>query len=182
MSALTTLARPYAKAAFSLAQDSGEGASALSHWQDMLSLASEIAVDERVAGILENPLVSPEQAVALLNDLTGDRFDERFRAFIKVLGESRRLPLLPEIVALFRKLKQAAEQRLQVRVVAARALDEDQAERMSNALARRFNCAIDLESEIDPGVLGGAVIYAGDQVIDGSLRGRLNKLSNELSR
>lgn len=182
MSALTTLARPYAKAAFGLAQDSGHGAEALAAWQDMLTLASEFVADERVAGIMENPLVSSAQAVQLLNDLAGDRFDERFRAFISVVGASRRLPLLPEINALFSKLKQAAEQRLRVRVVAARELDQDQVGRMSGALQRRFNCAIDLESEIDPSVLGGAVIYAGDQVIDGSLRGRLNKLSNALSR
>lgn len=179
MSALITLARPYAKAAFSLAQDSGQ---ALAAWQDMLTLASAFAADERVAGVLENPLVSPAQAVRLLNDLAGDRFDDRFRAFITVVGESRRLPLLPEINALFSKLKQAAEQRLQVRVVAARELDQDQVGRLSAALQRRFNCAIDLESEIDASVLGGAVIYAGDQVIDGSLRGRLDKLSNTLSR
>jgi len=178
MSSRTTLARPYAKAAFSLAWD----AEALASWEDMLTLASHLASNEEVAGVLENPLVSPEQAVALLLELAGDRFDPRFRAFLGVLGESRRLPLLPEIITLFRKLKQAAEQRLHVRVVAARALDEDQVGRMSAALARRFNCAIDLESEIDPSVLGGAVIYAGDQVIDGSLRGRLNKLGNALSR
>ncbi len=182
MSSLTTLARPYAKAAFGLARDSGPGAEGLTHWQEMLTLASQFAADEQVAGILENPLISPEQAVKLLNDLAGDRFDEGFRAFLAVLGESRRLPLLAEIITLFRKLKQAAEQRMQVRVVSARPLDEDQAERMKAALASRFNCAIDLESEIDASVLGGAVIYAGDQVIDGSLRGRLSKLSSALQR
>jgi len=182
MSALTTLARPYAKAAFSLAQESAPGAEGLSAWQDMLALASELAADQRVAGVLDNPLVSPAQAVQLVNDLAAGSFDDRFRAFVTVVGERRRLGLLPEINALFKKLKQAAEQRLQVRVVSARALDDDQAERMAAALQRRFNCAVDLESEIDPGLLGGAVIYAGDQVIDGSLRGRLNKLSNALSR
>lgn len=182
MSALTTLARPYAKAAFSLAQDSGPGDEGLARWQGMLALASKFAADERVAGVLENPLVSPAQAAQLVNDLAAEGFDDRFRAFIAVVGARRRLALLPEIHALFEKLKQAAEQRLHVRVVAAKALDDDQAERLSNALARRFNCDIELESETDPGVLGGAVIYAGDQVIDGSLRGRLNRLSNELSR
>jgi len=182
MSSLITLARPYAKAAFSLARDRGQGERSLASWQDMLTLASQFAADERVVRVLENPLVPPPQAVTLLLDLAGDRFDERFQAFLTVLGESRRLLLLPEILTLFKKLRQAAEQRLQVRVVAARALDEDQAQRMSTALERRFNCAIDLESEIDPGVLGGAIIYAGGQVIDGSLRGRLNKLSNALTR
>ena len=68
-----------------------------------------------------------------------------------------------------------------MRVVSAQALSEDQAGRMSEALARRYKCAIELENEIDPAVLSGAVIYAGDQVIDGSLQGRLNKLSSALS-
>ncbi len=90
--------------------------------------------------------------------------------------------MLPEIAALYLKLKHQAEQQLQVRVVSATALNDEQVKRMSEALAKRFNCAIDLEREIDPSVLSGAVIYAGDQVIDGSLRGRLEKLNNALSR
>ena len=182
MSSLTTLARPYAKAAFSLATEDGQGSEALSAWQNMLTLASQIAGDALVADVLENPLVSTGQAIDLLTGAAGDRFNERFNAFIGVLGANRRLALLPEITALFARLKQEAENKLQVRVVAATPLDDDQVGRMSEALARRFNCDIELESEIDPGVLGGAVIYAGDQVIDGSLRGRLNKLSNALSR
>jgi F-type H+-transporting ATPase subunit delta len=180
MSSLTTLARPYAKAAFSLAQEGGAGA--LKSWQDMLQLASEIAANPSVAGLLDNPLVAPAQAVDLLAAAGGSRFDERFGAFLGVLGANRRLPLLAEITVLFGQLKQAAEQRLLVRVVAAQPLSEDQASRMSSALARRFKCAIELETEIDPQVLGGAVIYAGDQVIDGSLQGRLNRLSAALSR
>lgn len=182
MSSLTTLARPYAKAAFSLASEGGEGGETLSAWQDMLTIASQIAADELVAGVLENPLVSTDQAIDLLTGAGGERFNERFKAFLGVLGANRRLPLLPEITALFARLKQEAENKLTVRVVAATPLDDDQVNRMSEALAKRFNCAIELESEIDPSVLGGAVIYAGDQVIDGSLRGRLNKLSNALAR
>ena len=104
MSSLTTLARPYAKAAFSLAQDSG----ALESWQGMLLVASQIAGDTSVAGVLDNPLVSPAQAVDLLTAAGGDRFDERFRAFLGVLGANRRLPLLPEITSLFRRLKLAS--------------------------------------------------------------------------
>ncbi len=180
MSSVTTLARPYAKAAFSLAQE-GDSA-ALKSWQDMLVLASAIAADNSLAGLLDNPLVAPAQAVELLTATGADRFDERFKAFLGVLGANRRLPLLTEVTALFNRLKQAAEQRLLVRVVVAQALSEEQASRMTEALTRRFKCAIELESEIDPQVLGGAVIYAGDQVIDGSLLGRLNKLSSALAR
>jgi len=178
VSSLTTLARPYAKAAFSLARDAG----ALEAWQSMLELASRIAGDRQVAGVLENPLVSPRQAVELLTAAAGEGFNEQFTAFLNVLGVNRRLPLLAEIAALYTLLRQEAESRLRVRVVAAQALEADQAERLTQALARRFDRAIELESEIDPAVLGGAVIYAGDQVIDGSLRGRLEKLSKALSR
>lgn len=180
MSSLTTLARPYAKAAFALAQEAGAGA--LARWQSMLSLASQIAANEQVAGVLDSPSVSISQAVDLIAAAGGGQFDQRFIAYLGVLGANRRLSLLPEIAALYLKLKHQAEQQLQVRVVSATALNDEQVKRMSEALAKRFNCAIDLEREIDPSVLSGAVIYAGDQVIDGSLRGRLEKLNNALSR
>lgn len=182
MSSLTTLARPYAKAAFALAQEAGAGAGALARWQSMLSLASQIAANEQVAGVLDSPSVSISQAVDLIAAAGGEQFDQRFIAYLGVLGANRRLSLLPEIAALYLKLKHQAEQQLQVRVVSATALNDEQVKRMSEALAKRFNCAIDLEREIDPSVLSGAVIYAGDQVIDGSLRGRLDKLNSALSR
>ena len=178
MSSLTTLARPYAKAAFGLAQDGND----LAKWQSMLTLASQIAANEQVAEVLDSPLVSVEQAVALVADTGSEHFDAPFKAYLGVLGSNRRLALLPEVASLFIRLKQQAENQLQVRVVSATPLDEDQAKRMSEALAKRFNCAIELDREVDPGVLGGAVIYAGDQVIDGSLRGRLEKLTSALAR
>ena len=175
---LTTLARPYAKAAFGLAQDGNS----LAQWQSMLALASQIAANEQVAEVLDSPLVSVKQALELVTSVAGEQFDERFKAYLGVLGANRRLSLLPEIASLFIRLKQQAEQQLQVRVVSATALSDDQATRMSEALAKRFNCDIELDREVDPSVLGGAVIYAGDQVIDGSLRGRLEKLTSALAR
>jgi F-type H+-transporting ATPase subunit delta len=119
--------------------------------------------------------------VKLLADIGGEHFNEKFRDFISVLGANRRLPLLPEITVLYRRLRQKAENRLHVRVVSAVPLEEDQSARLRAALTKRFESEIDLESEIDPGVLGGAVIYAGDQVIDGSLLGRLHRLEQNLS-
>jgi F-type H+-transporting ATPase subunit delta len=182
MSSLTTLARPYAKAAFSLAQEGQASSDSLSDWQNMLNLASEVTSNKQVAEALESPAVSPQQAVGLVTGIGGERFSEPFNSFLSVVGENRRLSLLPEVTALFLRLKQAAEKSLQVKVVAAVALDDDQLGRMSEALAKRFNCTIELDTEIDPEVLGGAIIYAGDQVIDGSLSGRLNKLTNALSQ
>jgi len=177
MSSLTTLARPYAKAAFELAEAGND----LAGWDGMLTLAEVIASEESIAGLLENPLVGAARVVKLMTDIGGEHFNEKFRDFISVLGSNGRLPLLPEISVLFRRLRQEAEKRLHVRVVSAVPLEEDQTSRMRDALARRFESEIELESEIDPAVLGGAVIYAGDQVIDGSLLGRLHKLEQNLS-
>ncbi len=177
MSSLTTLARPYAKAAFELAQSGSD----LAGWDSMLTLAGTIASEESVAGLLESPHVGATRVVKLLADIGGEHFNEKFRDFISVLGANGRLPLLPEITVLYRRLRQKAENRLYVRVVSAVPLEDDQSSRLRVALAKRFESEIDLESEIDPGVLGGAVIYAGDQVIDGSLLGRLRRLEQNLS-
>lgn len=177
MSSLTTLARPYAKAAFELAQ----GEQSLAAWDGMLSLACDIVTEESMAALLENPDVSREQVLGIITGAAGDAFSERFRGFLSVLSENGRLPLLPQVVDIFRALREKAENRLSVRVVSAVPLDDEQAHRMKDALARRFECEIELDNQIDADVIGGAVVYAGDQVIDGSLRGRLDKLSNSLA-
>ncbi len=177
MSSLATLARPYAKAAFELAQDE----QALARWDDMLSLASSIAADHSMVKLLDSPEVSSDQTVSIITEAGGEAFDGRFRDFLSVLAANGRLPLLPSVTGLYRRLRDKAERRLSVKVVSAIALDEDQAGRLQEALARRFECEIELENEIDAEVIGGAVVYAGDQVIDGSLRGRLQKLSNSLA-
>ena len=177
MSSLTTLARPYAKAAFELAQDQQE----LARWEDMLVLSTEIAMDDSMANLLESPHVSGESVVEIMTDAAGEAFNSRFRDFLSVLAVNGRLPLLPQITELFQQFREEAENRLSVKVVSAVPLDEDQVGRMKEALARRLQCEIELNNEVDEGVIGGAVVYAGDQVIDGSLRGKLEKLSAGLA-
>jgi len=177
MSNLTTLARPYAKAAFELAQAEQD----LAGWDNMLSLASNIVSDEEMAYLLDSPEVSDAQATLIIVETAGDAFSGKFRDFLSVVSVNARLPLLPEITELYRHLRDEAEKRLSVRVVSAIPLDDDQSARLRDALARRFDREIELENEIDTKVIGGAVVYAGDQVIDGSLLGRLQKLSNSLT-
>jgi F-type H+-transporting ATPase subunit delta len=177
MSSLATLARPYAKAAFELARDE----QALAPWDDMLTLASEMAAEESMAVLLESPHISNEEVVKIITDTAGEAFYGRFRDFLSVLGGNGRLPLLPQVSSLFRELREEAEKRMSVKVVSAVPLDEDQAGRLKEALSRRMECEIELDNEIDKNVIGGAVVYAGDQVIDGSLRGKLEKLSASLA-
>jgi F-type H+-transporting ATPase subunit delta len=177
MSSLTTLARPYAKAAFELAQNEA----ALAQWDEQLKSAGEVVRDSGMAALLGNPQVTSSQARSILVEALGGDLERRFANFIEVLGTNDRLSLLPEIAVLFRKLREDAEKRLSVRVISAVALEDDQAQRMQSALAKRFDCEVEMVNEVDTSVLGGAVIYAGDQVIDGSLLGRLQKLQNSLS-
>jgi F-type H+-transporting ATPase subunit delta len=175
MSNLATLARPYAKAAFDLARTQDD----LAGWNNALANASAVVADERMAVWLNSPDLDRGKAVQIIGDAAGG--SDSFTRFLNVLADNDRLSLLPQVTGLFGKLREAAENRLRVRVVSAVALEEDQAERMSQALARRFDCAVELRNEIDAGVLGGAVIYAGDEVIDGSLKGRLASLESSLA-
>ena len=177
MSNVTTLARPYAKAAFELAVAEDATAS----WNDMLVLASAQVTEESMANLLESPHVSGGQLVQILSDTAAEAFNARFRDFLSVLAENKRFPLLPEITGLYQTLREEADKLLRVKVVSAFELDESQATRMKDALARRFDREILLESEVDSGLIGGAVVYAGGQVIDGSLKDRLTKLSNSLA-
>jgi len=177
MSSLTTLARPYARAAFDLARKAGD----LAAWDDALAAASKVVAEPAAESFLANPSVKPAQAVSLLTDAIGDGVDPAFVRYLGVLADNERLSLLPEVTRLYEELREAAEKRLTVRVVSAIALEDEQAKRMQAALAKRFDRDIQLQNEVDPSVLGGAVIYAGDEVIDGSVRGRLARLQNSLA-
>jgi F-type H+-transporting ATPase subunit delta len=177
MSSLTTLARPYAKAAFDLAR----GRQSLGDWGAWLQTASQVVAEAAVANWLTSPTLDRSQPVQLIADAAQVAVDSHFGRFLGVLAENDRLGLLPEITLLFNRLREGAEGRLKVRVVSAIPLQSDQAERMSAALQKRFECEVELENEVDAGVLGGAIIYAGDQVIDGSLKGRLDRLQNSLA-
>ncbi len=176
MSSRTTLARPYAKAAFELARQD----SALAAWDEMLVLVAGLVAEPALSELLASPLVSGAQAAEVISEAAAEGLDMPFKGFLGVLADNGRLPLLPEIARLYRQHRLQAETRLQVRVVSAQALDAEQADRLREALARRFQREIELEPVIDASVLGGAVVYAGDQVIDGSLRGRLQKLRNRM--
>ena len=177
MSSLTTLARPYAKAAFDLSN----GDSNLAGWDAMLSAAATVTSDESMAGWLHSPHSTASKAVEIIVEASDGEVDARFQSYLGVLADNGRLSLCAEISRMFEELRLEAEKRLQVRVVSAVALQDSEAERMQTALAKRFDCEISMKNEVDAEVLGGAIIYAGDQVIDGSLQGRLNRLETSLN-
>lgn len=177
MSSLTTLARPYAKAAFELARSDDN----LAAWDEMLAAAATVTADEGMANWLQSPHSSAEKAIEIIVEAMGGDVDSRFQGYLGVLADNDRLSLCGEISRMFEHLRAEAEKRLQVRIVSAVALQEADTERVRIALAKRFDREITLSNEVDTDVLGGAIIYAGDQVIDGSLLGRLKRLEASLS-
>ncbi|RDS84085.1 F0F1 ATP synthase subunit delta [Dyella psychrodurans] len=176
MAQAITLARPYARAAFELAQADG----ALGAWSQALAFAAEVARDPRVAALSNDPRVQPEQLVALhLPD--SSKADGAFGNFLTQLAEKRRMALLPEVGALYETYKRESESQLLVKVTSAMALDNAQTEQLKASLKRRFKRDIELQTQVDPSLLGGVVIDAGSEVIDGSARGRLQRLATALT-
>ncbi len=170
-----TTARPYAKAIFALARK----ANSLGPTSTGLQRAATVIVDPQVHGLLGNPHVAPAQLAELVNGIAG--LDETGRNFISMLAQNGRLGFLPEIAALFEQMKAEVENAVDVEVVAATNLSPEQESRYAAALQKRLGRQVRLHTKVDGSLLGGAVLKAGDLVIDGSLKGRLDRLATELT-
>ena len=175
MSQEITLARPYARAAFGLARDAG----AFAAWSDALAFSARVAVDPQAQPLLGHPGLAREDAVALL---APEGAQEGFRDFLALLARNGRLALLPEIAGLYEDLRADAEQVVRATVTSATDLPATELDAIRAALARRFGREVELSVAVDDALIGGAVISAGDVVIDGSLRGKLARLQSALSQ
>ncbi len=176
MSANPTMARPYARAAFELARDLGQ----LSPWGDKLAFAAAVAEHPEMRRVIGSPRYDADTLKAIFMP-EGEPADSPFGVFVSMLVDNRRLALLPEIAAGYAALRREHERVLKVVVRSAVPIDVPQANALRTALTKRFDRAIEMETVIDPGVIGGAVIDAGEIVIDGSVRGRLERLAQALT-
>ena len=174
MSQALTLARPYARAAFAIARDTN----ALPAWSDALAFAARVAADPAVAALLGNPGLTQADATTLL---APDGADALFGNFLGLLFENRRLSLLPEITGQFDELRFEAERVVKAKVTSAVALPAAELATIKAALAKRFGREVEVETAGDESLIGGAVIDAGDVVIDGSLKGKLGRLQAALA-
>ncbi|ROR34332.1 F0F1 ATP synthase subunit delta [Inmirania thermothiophila] len=177
MAELITVARPYARAVFELARERGE----LELWSRRLQDLAAVAATPEVAALVRSPRVGKERVYALLVELVGEQLGAEGRNLLRLLVENRRLALLPAIAEAYEALRMEAEGRVRAEVVSARPLEEAQAERIRAALERRLGRKVELGHRVDESLIGGAVIRAGDLVIDGSVRGRLQRLAAELA-
>lgn len=169
-----TLARPYARAAFSVARDEN----ALPAWSQALAFAAHVSGDPRVATLLGDPRLADADAVALLAPSDAG---EGFGRFLSMLAANRRLALLPEIAGLFEELRAEAERVVKARVTSASELPARELDSLKAALRKRFGREVEVETAVDASLIGGAVIDAGDVVIDGSLKGKLERLQTALA-
>lgn len=177
MAELSTLARPYAKAAFEYARDHG----ALAEWAEQLATAAAVTLDPRMESVLGNPALTDEQQAATLTDVCGDTLSAPVRNFIAILAGNKRLSLLPEIHSQFSLYKANQEKSVDVEVVSAFELEDAARDKLAAALGKKLEREVVVTTATDESLLGGVLIRAGDLVIDGSVRGRLNKLAEAMN-
>jgi len=140
-----------------------------------------VVKDPRVATLLDDPRVKPEELARLVDDIAAAPLGEQGANFVRTLAHNHRLGYLPEIAELFGTFKDDAEGVADVTVTSAAALDQAQRARIVAALERRLKRKVRLHCETDPALIGGAILRSGDLVIDGSLRTRLNRIAYELT-
>ncbi len=177
MSEPLTLARPYAQAAFSVAREAGS----LGFWSELLAAAALLVRSPEMGALIGSPKLPRERLVGLMTELLGVTGSGEAGNFLSLLAENRRLPLLPEIARHYEALRAEAEQTVKARLTSAVPVDDAARTRIAQALERRLGARIELECVVDEALIGGAVIRAGDLVIDGSVRGRLTRLATALA-
>ena len=177
MAEAITVARPYAQAAFM----SANAKQALKDWSDMLSLMAAIADDAAMHDLIDSPHLTETQLADLFIEVAGDNVNDSGANFIRILAENRRLALLPESAALYEIQRRAAEGIVQAEMVTAFPATEAQQAGIIASLSKRLGRDIELSCSTDAELLGGAIIRAGDLVIDGSVRGKLERLGSALN-
>lgn len=175
MSELTTIARPYAKAAFDFAVE----ANAIESWLEQLTFAAQVSQDDTIQAYLSGG-VSVEQAITLFLNVCGEQVESKGQNFLKLMAENHRLLALPQVLEQFCELKAEHEKTVNVDVTSAVELEAAQTQTLSAALEKRLARKVKLNCKVDKNIISGLVIQAGDMVIDGSVKGKLNRLTQTL--
>jgi F-type H+-transporting ATPase subunit delta len=177
MAERATIARPYAKAAFAAAREQGR----LAEWSRWLGNARSVVLSEEYRLLESSPGVSAAQLEELIAGICGADLDAQGRALLRLLTENGRLDFVPELAVQFQALEAEARNVADVEIVSAAVLGEAQRERLAAALRTRLRRDVRLQCTVDPSLIGGAVVRSGDLLIDGSLKGKLERLATELT-
>lgn len=177
MAESSTLARPYAKAAFDYAREHNS----LAQWSSQLATAAAVASTDKLAQVIGSPSLTAQKQAELLIGLIGDELSAPVGNFLRVLADNKRLPLLADIAAQFEQLKAQQEKSVNVEVASAFPLPDALADKLAQALRGKLQREVSINTMVDRTLLGGVVVRAGDVVIDGSVRGRLAKLARAMN-
>ena len=176
MAELLTLARPYAKAAFTYASEQG----ATDNWSNALQVLSAAVQDEAFSAYLNRPELTPAEKVGVFAKVLGEDQTAAVSNFLTLLADNDRLVLLPEIAAEYELLKSQGNNTLDVEVESAFPMTATQEQTLAQALEKRFNSTVTVSVEVKPELIAGVVIRAGDQVIDDSALNKLEKMRTRL--
>lgn len=177
MAEIETIARPYAKAAFQYAIANNE----LEKWLQMLGALSMVATDPQVERLLTDPRVSSKQLADLFKDVLGESLNQDANNFVDVLADNKRLAAFGAIFIIYQKLYEEQQKKVTAKVFAAQPLTDDQSMRLKQALESRLQRDVELDTIIEPDVYGGIRVQANDLVIDGTIKGRLQRLFENLT-
>lgn len=172
MADFTTAARPYAKAVFEIAREE----SAFDAWAGRLEFWAAVVGNPEMSQRLEAPGLTALEKASLIEKIDADGMDDHSRNFIRLLAENNRLEMMPDIFGLYQELKAEAEGEIEATVTSAFELSDEQSGRIAEALSKRLNRRVRITSTVDSTLIGGAVIRAGDLVIDGSVKGRIDEM------
>ncbi len=177
MAEISTIARPYAEAVFEIAQADGK----LKEWSEMLQTIALITADPDMQALIGNTSVDKAKLAELILEIAGKVMDDKGSNLVRLLAENRRLGAVEEIAAQFETLKAEAEQTIEAEIVAAQEVSTKLQKKIADKLKARLGRDVSLKCTVDESLMGGAVIKAGDMVIDGSVSAQLDKLSVELA-
>lgn len=152
----------------------------LATWRSELELASSIAADERTLEVLANPAIPGDRRATVLTELLGQRISGPVLNLIQLLLRRGRIEELPRVAAEFRRLDDERQGITHATATSAAALSPDEVRAITARLEQSTGGRIALDVEVDPSLLGGLVVRVGDRLIDGSVRGRLERLRNQL--
>jgi len=177
MAEKSTIARPYAQAAFDLAKDSND----LKSWSEMLQFLAAVIKDDAMAAMIHNPKFQTQDLIDIVLKITGDRLNKSAQNFVRVVAANKRLNVLPEIAEIYEAHRANEEGTIDAEVISAFELSDAQKKNLVDGLKKRLGREINLSTKIDESLIGGSIVRAGDMVIDGSVTGQLEKLAHKLT-
>ena len=176
MAESVTIARPYAQAVFRLARENR----ALAAWSDRLQRLAAVAQDPEMAKVVGNPKFSAKQVAELFVSLSGETDNAELASFVGILAENERLDVLAQILEIYEQLRSAEEGVKDALITSAYPLDAEQLKKLMSQLETHFGSKLQPQVEVDAALIGGVKVAVGDQMLDASVRGKLDAMATAL--